>query len=186
MAVIGVEHRHDALQNDDAVVEVLIHEVARAAGHPDAVVEGLLLRIEPWESGQKRGVDVEDAVWERGNEIGREQAHVTGQADEVDVVLPEGGEHFGIVVCAGTPLGDMAAGRKAECASGSNAGGVGNVGDDDGDLYVSKAAFPDGLSDGQEIGTTAGKENADADRPSGTFHEIHSLNGVDGPRSASS
>src|ERR1700676_5224020 len=64
VAVVVVVNRDNALQDDDAVVEVLVDEVNRAAGHLDAVIEGLLLGVEAREGGQQGRVNVEDAVGE--------------------------------------------------------------------------------------------------------------------------
>lgn len=49
VGIVGIEHRDGTLENDDAVVEVLIDEVDGAAGDLDSVVEGLLLGIEAGE-----------------------------------------------------------------------------------------------------------------------------------------
>ena len=45
------------LQDDGAVVEVLVDEVHGASGDLYAVFEGLLLGVESGERGQQRGVD---------------------------------------------------------------------------------------------------------------------------------
>src|SRR5579863_5788368 len=62
VTVVGVENRDDPLQHDNAVVEVLIDKMDRAAGELDAVFEGLLLRFEAGKGGQQRRMDIEDAV----------------------------------------------------------------------------------------------------------------------------
>ena len=40
-----------ALEDDDAVVQVLVDKMHGAAGYFDAVIEGLLLGFETWECG---------------------------------------------------------------------------------------------------------------------------------------
>jgi hypothetical protein len=60
-----VEHRNHALQDDCAVVDGLIHEVNGASGHLGAELERLGLHIESGKRGQKRWMDVQDAVGER-------------------------------------------------------------------------------------------------------------------------
>jgi hypothetical protein len=52
--------------------------------------------------------------------------------------------------------------REAAFGCGFEAAGIGNVGDDDGDFCTGKAAFADGLDDGQEVGAAAGEEDAEA------------------------
>ena len=91
VGVVGFEHRNDPLQDDDAVIQMLVDEVHRAAGDLHAVVEGLGLRLEAGEGGQQRRMNVEDAVGEGVDEFRREQAHVAGQADQIHVVRAQGG-----------------------------------------------------------------------------------------------
>ena len=85
-----------ALQDDDAVVDGLVDEVDGTACDFGSVVERLGLRFEAGEGGQQRWVDVEDTVREDGDEGRRDDAHVAGEADEVDVMLMETGDHFGV------------------------------------------------------------------------------------------
>ena len=59
VGVVGVERGNRALEDDDAVVEMLIDKVDGAAGELDAVVEGLGLRIEAGKGGQQRGMNIE-------------------------------------------------------------------------------------------------------------------------------
>jgi len=109
-------------------------------------------------------VDVEDAVGEGGDEGGREEAHVAGEDDEVDVVLAEGGEHVGVVVGAGAAFGGAELGGQAQGLGGGEAGGAGDVGEDEGDFYVGEPAFADGLMNGEEVGAAAGEEDAETER----------------------
>jgi len=51
VGVVGVEYRNCALEDDYAMVEVLVDEVHGAAGDLDAVIGGLLLGIEAGECG---------------------------------------------------------------------------------------------------------------------------------------
>jgi len=162
VGVVGVENGDGALEDDDAVVEVFVDEVHGAAGDFDAVVEGLLLGVEAGEGGQERWVDVEDAIWEGGDECGREQAHVAGEADEVDGMLAEACDQVGVVGFARAAFGDESGGGKAEVAGCGEAGSIGDVGDDDGDFDAGEAAGADGVRDGEEVGTAAGEEDAEA------------------------
>src|SRR5438477_11930274 len=47
---------------------------------------------------QKRRMDIENASWELLHEPGREQAHVPGEADQVNFVFFERGNNFAIVL----------------------------------------------------------------------------------------
>ena len=52
MGIIGVENRNRALDDDGAVIELFVDEMNSAAGYFDAVIEGLLLRVEARKRGQ--------------------------------------------------------------------------------------------------------------------------------------
>lgn len=159
--IVGVEDRDGALGDDDAVVELLVDEVDGAAGDLDAVVEGLLLGIEAGEGREQRGMDVEDALREGLDEAGREQAHVSGEAYVVDVVGAEGGDDFFVVLGALAAVGLDGEGFKAALACGFEAGRVGFVGDDDGDFAASELAGGDVVCYGEEVGATAGEQDAE-------------------------
>jgi len=101
-------------------------------------------------------VDVEDAIGECGDECGREQAHVAGQADEVDLVITEAGDEVGVVGFAGTAFGDQGGSGKVEVAGCGETGGIGNIGNNNGDFDAGKAAGADGFCNGEEVGPAAG------------------------------
>ena len=85
--VVARLKRHRALQYDRPVVQVLIDEVHGAAADLHAVVEGLPLRVHAGEGRQQRRMDVEDPRGELLDEPRRQQAHVAGQADQIDLRL---------------------------------------------------------------------------------------------------
>jgi hypothetical protein len=170
VGVVGLENGDRSLKNDGSVIEMLVHKVDRAAGDLHAIVERLLLGIEAGEGGKQRGVDVENAVGECGDESGREQAHVAGEADEVDFVLVKAGDEICIVVGAGPPFGTVEDGGEAELSGRGKAGCVLNVGDNYGDFYVEQFARADVAGNGEEVGAAAGKEDAEAERRFSTFH----------------
>ena len=103
---------------------------------------------------------------------GRKQPHVACQADQVDTVLAQAGEHIGIVVGAGAALGNKKGVIQAEFTGGGEAGGIGHVGDDDGDLDPGQAAFANGLGDGQEVRSAAGEKNPEA-KGAGLGRDVH-------------
>ena len=104
-------------------------------------------------------MDVEDAVGEGRDEGGRDDAHVTGEADEIDVVVVELGDHLGVVIGALAASGWDGESGQAEVAGGGEAGGVFDVREDDGDFGV-EAVFGDGAVDGEKVGTASGEEDA--------------------------
>lgn len=62
---------------------------------------------------------------------------------------------------AGAAFGDKNCRWQIQITGGLDAGGVGEVRDDDGDGDVGEAAFADGIGDGEEVGTAAGEEDAE-------------------------
>ncbi len=105
-------------------------------------------------------MDVEDAVGKGGDEAGGKQAHIAGEADQIDLVLAEAGDEVGVVVGAGAAFGDVNCGGKVEVAGGSDARGISDVGEDDGDFDVGEFSGPDRFGDGEEVGTATREENA--------------------------
>ena len=106
-------------------------------------------------------MDVEDSVGEGCDEGRRDDAHVSGEADEVDVVVMELGDHLGVVVGALAASGGDGQGGETEVSGGGEAGGGFDVGEDDGDLGV-ETVFGDGAVDGEKVGASAGEENAES------------------------
>ena len=75
-------------------------------GHLDARLQRLADRVEAGEVGQQRGVDVDDAVAEAGDEGRAEQLHVAGEDDEVGAPRLDPVAHRGV---AGRPVGVLVA-----------------------------------------------------------------------------
>ena len=153
---VFVENGDGFLQDDDAVVYGLVDEVDGAAGDFGSVVEGLMLGVETGEGGEKRRVNVEDTVGEGRDEGWRDDAHVAGEADEIDVVVVKLGDHLGVVVGSSAACGGNGEGGDTEVVSGGQAGGGFDVGEDNGNLGA-EAAFGDGTVDSEEVGASAGE-----------------------------
>lgn len=77
-------------------------------------------------------------------------------------MLMETGDHFCIVSGPFVAGGGDAEGREIEGEGGVQAVGVGDVGEDDGDFDAGEAMLADGGGDGQEVGASAGEEDAQA------------------------
>ena len=61
---VAIEHRHNALCQDGASVDAVIHNVNRATGGFYTVVARLLPSLQPRECGQQRGVNINDLFLE--------------------------------------------------------------------------------------------------------------------------
>ena len=159
---IVVVYRDGLLQDDDAVVDGFVDEVDGAAGDLGPIVEGLVLGVEAGEGGKQRGVDVEDAIGEGLHEGRRDDAHVAGETDEIDLVRVEGGDHLAVVVGAVAAGGGDAHGGEVQLAGRGEAGGIFPVRENDGDLCADEVPLADGFGDGEEVGASAGEEDAQA------------------------
>src|SRR5206468_2509196 len=78
-----------SLQQDRAAVQLFIDEMNSASGELHPVLEGLVLSIKAGESRQERRMDIEQAVGEFRNEMAAEDAHVAGQANQVDFLFQQ-------------------------------------------------------------------------------------------------
>src|ERR1700730_1022933 len=126
-----------------------------AAGEFDAIFEGLPLGLEAGERGEERRVNVEDAIGESGDEIWREKAHVTGEADEIDFVFVEDGEVLAIVGFALEAFGGDGAGGDAAGFGAVETGSAFAIADDDGDFGVGDAGGGNTVREGFEVGAAA-------------------------------
>src|ERR1700676_244677 len=150
--VVGIEDRDGGLQDDGAGVEIFVDEMDCAAGKFHAVVEGLFLRFEAWEGWEERGMNVEDALGKGGYEKGREEAHVAGEADEIDFVFVEDGSDLAVVGFAFEAFGGDGAGGNIAGGGSFEAGGTGLIADDDGDFGVGDTSGGDTIGEGFEVG----------------------------------
>src|SRR2546426_1118108 len=92
-----VEDGNGGLQNDGASVEIFVDEMDGAAGEFHAIFEGLTLRFEAREGREQRRMNVQDAVWIFCDKKRREQAHVSGEADEIDFVFVKNSGDLAVV-----------------------------------------------------------------------------------------
>jgi hypothetical protein len=88
------------------MVKIFIDKVHRAAGDFNAVFEGLGLPVESGKGRQQRWMNIENAMRKGGDEERRKQAHVAGQADQIDFVLMQAGDHVGVVLGALAAFGN--------------------------------------------------------------------------------
>src|SRR6476646_6417112 len=110
-------------------------------------------------------MDIQNTPRKLLHEPGREQAHISSQANEVDLVLPQGVYNFAIVFFALFALGRNNHRGQTESAGRFNSAGVKFVGDDDGDASARNLSRGHGACDGFEVGAASGEEDAKV------FHE---------------
>ena len=81
---VVIENRNGGLQHNRTIVEAGRHEMYRGAGHPDAVIECLTLRLEAGERRQQRRMNVEDAIRKRLEQLRAKSPHIPGKANQTD------------------------------------------------------------------------------------------------------
>jgi hypothetical protein len=116
-----------------------------ATGEFYAVFEGLALGFEAWEGREKRRVNIEDAIGEGGYEIGGEEAHVSGQADEINFRLVEGGYDLAVVGFAFEAFGRDYARGEAAFPGAIDARGAFAIAEDESDFGVGDAGGVDAV-----------------------------------------
>jgi hypothetical protein len=171
---VALQHRHGALNDDRAGVELGGHEVHGDATHLHTVRERLPLRVQSGERGKQRGVDVHDCVGERRDEPGAYTSHEPRQADHVHVVRAELVHQRAIVVVARRPPAMVEdGGLDAGQAGAIEPAGPGHVRDHDGDRRL-EAAVRHGVDERLEIAAAAGDQDAE---PPGR-HARHASDGT--------
>jgi hypothetical protein len=146
-----VGYGNDGLEDDGAGIEIFVDEVDGATGEFYAVIESLALGFEAGEGWQERGMDIEDAIGESLDEVGREEAHVAGQTDQIDFVFVEGGYDLAVEGFAFEALGRENLRGQAAGFGAFNAGGAFAIAEDDSDFGLGNAARGDTIGEGFEV-----------------------------------
>lgn len=157
--VVGGEYGDSFLQDDCAVVEMLIHKMYGASAELHAIIKGLALRLQSGEGWEQGWMDVQDFAGELLHEPRGEQAQVSGKDDQLDARLAQGSHYLLIMLEALESLAGQHCDLQAEFAGGVDAGGIRAIADDDGDLCL-ELATGDMRGNGEEVGAASGKKYA--------------------------
>src|SRR5690606_5201851 len=106
-----VVYAHDVLLDDRSFIEVARDEVGGGADDLYTASVRLTVGVRALESGQERMVDVDGPASEELAQLGREDLHVAGKHDELDVVLLDLVHDAGLERCL---LGGVADGHPLE------------------------------------------------------------------------
>src|ERR1700728_1088606 len=131
-----------------------------AAGHLDAVREGLMLGVKAGKGGQQGGVDVEDTLGKLPNEMAAEKTHISSQTDEIDTVLTKQISDLQVKSSAIEPGGLDYATRQAEFPGARETRRIGLILKNEANFGVETAALDVG-GNGFEVGAPSGKQNAE-------------------------
>ena len=92
---------HDSLLAQDGPgVETFVDEMNGHTCLGDARIDRLLDRMQPWEGGKQRGVDVHDSVWESDEERAGDEVHVAREHDDLDPMLFKPCRHHPVALFA--------------------------------------------------------------------------------------
>jgi hypothetical protein len=148
---VVVAHVDAALHDDRSAIECLVDKVNRAPGDFHAMRESLCLRIDTGKRRQQRRMNVDDAIRIRSEKQRAEQAHVTGESDEIGTCLLQHTQNFTLV--CGT-IGEIAIvdhqSGVSPLACPGDPGRVGAIGNHHGDLGI-QLFLNDGLMNRREI-----------------------------------
>ena len=150
---------HRLLQENGAVIHVLIDDVHRHPGHVHPPGQGIPDRMGPGERWQEGRMDVEDPAAVTPDEDGREDPHEAREADEAHAVrLAEPDK--GALKTSARRVGPWVDDARAHTgpAGPFERPGVGPVADDDRDARLQPPG-PDGLKDRLEVRALPGAED---------------------------
>gem|GEM_PF-5613283 len=148
-------HRHRRLGENRALIHPLRHQMDGAAMQLDTGGKRPGMGVETREGGQQAGVNVEHPPGKTGDEKGREQAHIAGEADDLDAVALKLRGDRGLMPGAVAREVAMRDGERRypmRFRDGQSAG-VGEVGDHQRDLGGEGGVARCG-EEGGEVGTT--------------------------------
>src|SRR4029078_11489933 len=83
-----IQHRNSGLHNHRSGIEILVHKVYAASGSAHSVFKRLPLCFEAGEGRQKRGVNIQNPVRELLDEVRTEQAHESGETNQISLLAP--------------------------------------------------------------------------------------------------
>src|SRR3954471_24605155 len=106
-------------------------------------------------------MDIQDLVGKGADKLRREQPHVAGQADEVNVLLAQCLDHLGVVLLARLALGGDHARIETALLRCGDGRSVFLIGYDDRDLGVGNAAGVNRIRNGKEVRSAPGEKNAE-------------------------
>src|SRR6202790_4028455 len=156
---VVVEHANGGLQYNRAGVEIFVHEMHGAAGEFHSILERLALGLQARKRRQERWVNIQNAIGKRSHEKRREQPHVSGEADEIDLLLAEDGDDLAVVGFALETFGGNDARRDFALLSLVNARRAFTVANDHGDFGIGNAAVGDAVREGLEVRAAAAQQH---------------------------
>ena len=165
------QNRNGVLCDDRSAVDALVDEMHRAAGDFHAVIEGLFPGFQSRKRGKQGGMNVDDSIRESAEEFTFQDAHESGEHDEIDPRLLKSLDVglFRVVIEFGAEFagGDVFR-RQPPFAGSRQNSGVGNIAENNRDLGEGGSGA-NGIGDRDHVRALAGTEDTDAEG-SGAIH----------------
>lgn len=95
-----VQHRHAALHDDRAAIELRCHKVHRHTGELYAVLERLSLRVDARKRRKERRMDIENGIRKRLEHGSADEPHEPSQADQADMTRAQGAHECAVELIA--------------------------------------------------------------------------------------
>src|ERR1700676_3777694 len=96
-------------------------------------------------------MNIQDALWKTLNEVGRQQAHITGQTDQINLVFAQNGNNLAVVSLALKPARGDDLGRDAPHVGALNSLRAFAIGDNYGDARIWNAARGNAIRESLKI-----------------------------------
>ena|SRR5438128_1142123 len=94
---IVLVNRHFMLYNYRSAVQRLVNEMNRASARLRSLIQRLLLRFKSGEQRQQAGMNIQNASAKTFDEFMRKNAHVSGEANQIDIPRAQLRDDFAIV-----------------------------------------------------------------------------------------
>src|SRR5688572_15093815 len=84
---VVVANRNNPLRDNWPTIECFVNEVNSATSPLYSVFNRLELSVESRESRQQAGMNIQYPAWESLQKLGRQNSHVPGETNQIDVVV---------------------------------------------------------------------------------------------------
>lgn len=160
--VVFGQHGNRALRDDYAMIEVFIDEMNGAAADLNTVFERLPLRVETWKCRQQRRMNVQNPIWECRKEGGRDEPHVSGEADQIHLMLAQTSDDRSVMLAAAESFALDYVRIQAAIFCRFDAWNIRFVGDYDCNFRAGNLPCGDIVGDGEEVGAASGEQDSKA------------------------
>src|ERR1700691_5071384 len=158
--IVRIKHSNSLLHNDRPMIKLFIHEMHSAAGNLDSISESLLLRLQSRKRRQQRRMNIENPPRKLLHKPGRKQTHVSGETDEVHLILPKRPDNFAVMLLPRRALRWNHHRIQSALSSSSDTRSVRTVRDNHDNARVRNAARINAVGNGHKVRAAPREKNA--------------------------